>query len=314
MRRRTFTILLTAVLCLAAAGNAGAQEASVHGSYKSYLTGLHDLFHQNELYGRASQSLRLDSNINMGRRLRFNFSYALTPRVSAGSLLDSGGTVLGTPRSVYRAFELPDRLYPVKDGALQNLGLYQNLDRAFAALYLPHGDLYIGRQAISWGSAHVVTPTDIIAPYSFASVDTETKPGVDAVRLRIPVGMMNEIDLGFVAGDELQWSESALYARGKFYLLQTDLSLLTMDFKENLLTGLSATRSLGGAGSWIEAAWMLPEPPPEEVSERSPADPYCWLVDLEAVLEETRRLRDGTSPLVEWRTRVFNRIEDTLAM
>jgi len=62
------------------------------------------------------------------------------------------------------------------------------------------------------------------------------------------------------------------------------------------------------------AAWLMPKPPPEEVSERSPADPYCWLVDLEAVLDETRRIRDGTSPLVEWRTRVFDHIEDTLVM
>ncbi|MFB6372746.1 MAG: 6-phosphofructokinase, partial [Bradymonadaceae bacterium] len=62
------------------------------------------------------------------------------------------------------------------------------------------------------------------------------------------------------------------------------------------------------------AAWLMPKPPPEDVSERSPADPYCWLVDLEAVLEETRRIRGGTSPLVEWRTRVFDHIEDTLVM
>lgn len=62
------------------------------------------------------------------------------------------------------------------------------------------------------------------------------------------------------------------------------------------------------------AAWLMPKPPPEEVAARSPADPYCWLVDLEAVLEETRRIRDGTSPLVEWRTRVFDHIEDTLVM
>ena len=62
------------------------------------------------------------------------------------------------------------------------------------------------------------------------------------------------------------------------------------------------------------AAWMLPEPPPDEVADRSDADPYCWLVDLEAVLAETERIREGTSSLVEWRTRVFDNIEDVLVM
>jgi len=62
------------------------------------------------------------------------------------------------------------------------------------------------------------------------------------------------------------------------------------------------------------AAWMLPMPPPEEVATRSHADPYCWLVDLEAVLAETRRMLDGTSPLVQWRNWVFDKVEDVLRM
>lgn len=40
-------------------------------------------------------------------------------------------------------------------------------------------------------------------------------------------------------------------------------------------------------------AWMLPIPIPEEMGERSQADP-------------------GTSPLVQWRNKVFEQIEDVL--
>lgn len=47
---------------------------------------------------------------------------------------------------------------------------------------------------------------------------------------------------------------------------------------------------------------------------RSPADPRCWLVDLKDVLEETHRLLDGTSPTVQWRTRVFEAIESALRL
>ncbi len=259
IRRPFVLLLLSALLCSAAAGSAGALNTSLHGSYKSYITGLHDASYQDALYGKAAGPLRLDGGINLSRSLSLNISYILTPQVSTGELLGSGGSVLGSERAVYRAFELPDRLYPVKDGELQNMGLYQELDRAFAAVYLPFGDLYAGRQAISWGSAHVINPTDIIAPYSFTAVDTEHKPGVDALRLRLPLGMMNEVDLGFAAGDELAVAESSFFARTKLYLLRTDISLLVMDVRENLMAGLDVSRSIGGTGSWLEAAWFLPD-------------------------------------------------------
>lgn len=62
------------------------------------------------------------------------------------------------------------------------------------------------------------------------------------------------------------------------------------------------------------AAWLLPMPIPEELGRRSEADPYCWLVELEGVLEETRRMLEGSSPLVKWRNQVFSQIEDVLVI
>ncbi|MBN2105171.1 bifunctional alpha,alpha-trehalose-phosphate synthase (UDP-forming)/trehalose-phosphatase [bacterium] len=57
--------------------------------------------------------------------------------------------------------------------------------------------VYCGRQDIVWGSARTVNPMDVIAPFSFGSLDTEDRRGVDAIRLRIPVGCMGEIDFRF---------------------------------------------------------------------------------------------------------------------
>jgi len=74
-----------------------------------------------------------------------------------------------------------------------------------------------------------------------------------------------------------------------------------------------AVRSLLKGQTRKMAAWMLPGELPGGVAERSADDPYCWLVDLEAVLAETARLLDGTSPLVQWRRRVFEEVEDVLA-
>jgi 6-phosphofructokinase 1 len=62
------------------------------------------------------------------------------------------------------------------------------------------------------------------------------------------------------------------------------------------------------------AAWMMPVQPAPELGVRSNDDPYCWLMDLKAVLAETASLLEGTSPLVQWRTRVLDEIEGVLTL
>src|SRR5262249_3343180 len=46
----------------------------------------------------------------------------------------------------------------------------------------------------------------------------------------------------------------------------------------------------------------------------SPHDPYCALVPIAAVLVETRALLDGTSSLVQWRTRAIAEVEELLQL
>jgi 6-phosphofructokinase 1 len=74
-----------------------------------------------------------------------------------------------------------------------------------------------------------------------------------------------------------------------------------------------AIRALLAGETRRMAAWMLPFEPPGEVAVRSQDDPYCWLVDLPAVLAETEKLLSRTSPLVRWRARVLGEIEEVLS-
>ena len=75
-----------------------------------------------------------------------------------------------------------------------------------------------------------------------------------------------------------------------------------------------AVRALLAGESHKMAAWMPPVDLPPEVGRRSPADPYCWLVDLETVLRETANLLTGQSPLARWRAGAFDDIEDALLL
>jgi 6-phosphofructokinase 1 len=75
-----------------------------------------------------------------------------------------------------------------------------------------------------------------------------------------------------------------------------------------------AVRALVAGHDRQMAAWMPPVELPEEVGKRSPFDPYCWLVDLGAVLAETENLLKGRSPLARWRAGAFDEIEDALLL
>jgi 6-phosphofructokinase 1 len=78
--------------------------------------------------------------------------------------------------------------------------------------------------------------------------------------------------------------------------------------------GNVAVRALLQGMSHKMAAWMSPGDIPAEVGARSPYDPHCWLVDLDAVLTETENLIAGKSPLARWRAGAFEEIEDALLL
>jgi 6-phosphofructokinase 1 len=75
-----------------------------------------------------------------------------------------------------------------------------------------------------------------------------------------------------------------------------------------------AVRGLIAGATHKMAAWMPPVELPEEIATRSKHDPYCWLVDLPAVLAETDNLLRGRSPLARWRAGAFDEIEDALLL
>jgi 6-phosphofructokinase 1 len=61
-------------------------------------------------------------------------------------------------------------------------------------------------------------------------------------------------------------------------------------------------------------SWLPPMDLPEGAGARSPADPYCYLVDLPTVLSATKALLEGQSPLARWRTTAFDDLEDVFLL
>lgn len=209
-----------------------------------------------EPQGTVQQTLRLRLFYKPADWFSAEAAWQVSPTVS--QMESNALGALFTPSlNDYRITDLADTLYT---GPRSQISFPHSLDRLNVTFSLPFMDIYAGRQAISFGAAKFLNPTDVFAPISFQDINREEKVGVDAVRVKFPLGDMNELDAGYVFGPDGRFSKSAAFLRGKFALWETDFTLMLVEYQYNLLAGLSIERSIGGAGVWCEAAYTADGP------------------------------------------------------
>ena len=231
-------------------------ELQISGYYKNFSTGLNPPLPDESIIGAVNNRLRLNCTYAPTDALSFDLSYDFAPRIQDPSLF-SEPPIAGAAESLrYRVVDFDATIYPDKDDPDGSFGLFHNLDRASIAYGADFGDITIGRQAIAWGSARVVNPTDVIAPYAYNQLDTEDRIGVDAIRVQIPIGALGEFDTGYVFGENLAFEKSAFFLRSQLNALETDFSISLLGFREHLMTGFDIARGIGGAGFWLEAAYV----------------------------------------------------------
>jgi hypothetical protein len=209
--------------------------------------------------GAVMNRLRFKLDSHPSEFLSFHFAYDLSSRIQDPLLFEENAFFVTMKPPEFRFDDFRDRLYPSPAEPVSSFGLFHNLDRFYMSIETDFADFFVGRQPIAWGSARVINPTDIIAPFAFNELDKEERWGVDAIRIRVPLGMMDELDVGFVAGEDFHLGDSAFFIRGKIYKFQTDISALLLGFRKHLLIGLDVARAIGGAGFWIEAAYVIPD-------------------------------------------------------
>ncbi len=257
--------LITLSIC-ASSALAGEDNLRIKGYVKTLatLTDFTGLDVQFEGSGRDEEPKFEGSSINTFRLNLFwkphtsataEFAYELIPRVQDRDGAESFFTIRAANPLSYRVGDLGEEVY--SSGENSDFQLFHNLDRAFVTLSPDFGDIYIGRQPVAFGSARVVNPTDILTSFTYTELNNEERIGVDALRIKVPVGTMNELDAGVVFGEDFSSKESAAFLRLKYYLFETDISPLAILFKQNLLMGIDIARSVGDAGFWFEGAYAF---------------------------------------------------------
>ena len=250
---------LTLIICLVTTLLAGIADAEfqVGGYYKNFSTVFNSPFPDAPMTGIVVNRLRLNLSHTLTDTVSFAVAYDFTPRVQDPLLFSESPFAVGVASSRYRVVDFDARIYPSTDAAVGSVGIYHNLDRAAVQFSTDFADFSIGRDAIAWGSARIVNPTDVIAPYTYDQLDTEDCIGVDAIRMRIPIGIMGEVDTGYIAGTDFDFDKSAAFLRTQLNAAETDFSILLLAFQRDMLIGLDVARGIGGAGFWLEMAYVL---------------------------------------------------------
>ncbi|MFT6751811.1 MAG: hypothetical protein ACJA2O_001994 [Candidatus Azotimanducaceae bacterium] len=132
----------------------------------------------------------------------------------------------------------------------------QNLDRFNVQLQLHSGDLTIGRQAITLGSARIINPTDVFLPFNVRARNTEYRTGIDAIRFQKPLGELSELDLGIIVGEDAKPESSAIFVQYLSHFSKSDIQLTAIQFSKQKLIGLGIQSALGLIGTWFEIAYV----------------------------------------------------------
>ena len=256
---RRILVLIICLMITPLVGTADA-ELQIGGYYKNFSTAFNSPITDTSMMGVVVNRLRLNLSYAPTDALSFALAYDFTPRVQDPSLFTQSLIAVGVASSRYRVVDFDSRMYPENDASVGSVGIYHNLDRAAVQFSTDFADFSIGRDAIAWGSARIINPTDIIAPYSYDQLDTEDRVGVDAVRVRIPIGVMGEIDTGYIFGNTFNFDKSAVFLRTQLNAVETDFSILLLEFQRDVLVGLDVARGIGGAGFWLETAYVFHRP------------------------------------------------------
>ncbi len=146
---------------------------------------------------------------------------------------------------------------------ISNASDYLDVDRLYLDIYSDNLDLRVGRQAINWGSAQFFNPTDPF-PEVLLAEPWRPRRGVNAARVTLPFGEMNDLSAVLAGNDALDELRAA--ARVRFNFSGTDVAFVgAFRGADRALVGVDL-RGTHLVGWWVEAAFLPGEDAHEEVA------------------------------------------------
>lgn len=153
------------------------------GGYARTLTGIYHLGYdvpgQARTSGFNAEVTRLKWSLRVGERAALQVHNRLQVQVSS----ETRG--LGTSVAGFGVSAVPDRTVDLTTRFIdrERIQAWHDVDRLALTVYGGSVDVTVGRQAITWGISNLFPVADLWARFSPFELDTEEKPGIDAVRV-----------------------------------------------------------------------------------------------------------------------------------
>jgi len=236
--------------------DSGASNTAFTGYLKSYALWQDAVDPILPEQGQSQNSLRLMLDYFPSASLALQLHYEVQPIYRSNPAADlAAGSAFSTLSSIDNRYRIDDLHNDYGDGDEHWIWL-QNLDRFNLRYSTDHGDLTIGRQVVSLGSARFVNPTDIFVPFGLQTLNQEYRVGIDAVRYQAALGDFRQLDLGWVIGADGKRENSALFVRGRDNWKGMDLQAVTIALDQAWLLGGGLETALGDFGFWFETAYV----------------------------------------------------------
>ncbi len=192
------------------------------------------------------QETQREASLSDYTRLRIQASKELATQASVHFALDFF-TFHGLLRSPLGAYE--------SQQTNQDKRLLLALDRAHIDLYLPGFDIILGKQRLAGGVASVWTSMDIFNRINIFE-PMEEKPGINALKIYVPLGKLSALTGIYALEDDLASSKSSLRAQTHFTSVDAAFTFSHETKRNRSLLGVDF-RGEHVIGWWAEAGYLI---------------------------------------------------------
>lgn len=156
-------------------------EVGVNGHLKAFAVATFPYDHPlmpEEPTGQAFVDGRLNVGVEIGDHVQVEINHAVTATMGGSADVQVASTGVAP-----QAAQLVDLGWEAFDADGSTFTLLGRTDRLFVKASTNGLDVTVGRQPVSFGTGMFFTPLDLVNPFTPATIDSEYKPGVDALRV-----------------------------------------------------------------------------------------------------------------------------------